>query len=305
MGDRSIYVLALSYLGIWLFFPLLIYIPWVFFTRQTLGVLLLVIPVSLLLWFYGTSFWPKDRQLAKSQHGMTILSFNMQRSNADVNAFIMLLRSHPSDLLALQEISDSSEELLNDALLKEYPYHVYYRANGLAVYSQYSISDYKVHSAQPWPFQSLIINAGNNPLQLINAHLARIGIILFFRHRDLDVIRKFAMDRADQINRIKMAVGEIGIPAIVACDGNMTNLTNTYSQMTANLRDAYRERGWGLGHTFLIPRGFEIKSKVNLPFQRIDYIFHTKDLCITNVKVISTDTGSDHRPIWAQFELPP
>jgi vancomycin resistance protein VanJ len=206
-------------------------------------------------------------------------------------------------VLALQEVSELSEEELQDALSDNFPYKVYYRPNGLAVYSRFPIVDYKVYPAQPWPFQSIIFSTESYPIHIINAHLARTGIMLFFKTWNVNDIRELAINRSEQINQIYMVIHRIGLPAIVACDCNMTDLTSSYAEMTAGLKDAYRERGWGFGHTFLIPRGFEINSKVNLPFQRIDYLFYSPDISLVEIKVISEDMGSDHRPNWAQFAL--
>jgi len=85
----------------------------------------------------------------------------------------------------------------------------------------------------------------------------------------------------------------------------MTNLTAAYAELADGLNDVFRHRGWGLGHTFLIPRGFDISSDINLGFQRIDYIFNSPEIQVRQVRVISGDSGSDHRPVWAQFELSP
>jgi endonuclease/exonuclease/phosphatase family metal-dependent hydrolase len=85
----------------------------------------------------------------------------------------------------------------------------------------------------------------------------------------------------------------------------MTNLTAAYAELADGLNDVFRHRGWGLGHTFLIPRGFDISSDINLGFQRIDYIFTSPEIQARQVRVIPGDSGSDHRPVWAQFELSP
>jgi endonuclease/exonuclease/phosphatase family metal-dependent hydrolase len=106
-----------------------------------------------------------------------------------------------------------------------------------------------------------------------------------------------------QVARIQKAVHEVGLPAVVACDCNMTDLTAAYSTVTETLRDAHRERGWGFGHTFLAPRGLEIPSRFNVAVQRIDYLLHTPDITARTFKVIRKPTGSDHLPILAQLDL--
>ena len=121
----------------------------------------------------------------------------------------------------------------------------------------------------------------------------------------MSVVRDLTAARLDQIAKIKQAIADKDLPTIVNCDCNMTNLTTAYAQMTSDMLDAFHVRGWGLGHTFLLPRGFELRSGVNLVVQRIDYIFHSPEIIVTEVEVVRGDRGSDHRPVWARLDLNP
>jgi vancomycin resistance protein VanJ len=215
------------------------------------------------------------------------------------------LDSNQVDILALQEINEFHTEQLSSALKGHYPYDWYYLPAGLAIYSRHPILSREIHSAQPWPIQSAIIQVQGEQIQVINAHLAKPGILLFLETRDFGVIRDLAAARIDQIDRIKEIYHENGMPSIITCDCNATNLTAAYAQLATGLDDVFRERGWGLGHTFLIPRGFDIRVNINLGFQRIDYIFHSPEIEVAQVRVVSSDSKSDHRPVWAQFELNP
>ncbi len=53
----------------------------------------------------------------------------------------------------------------------------------------------------------------------------------------------------------------------------------------------------------MLPRGFEVRTRFNLPVQRIDYLFHSPEIRVADVRVGSGDTGSDHRSVWARFDL--
>jgi len=305
MGDQSIYILALNYLGVWLFLPLVIFIPWVMLSRNTLGALVLLFPIFLFLRFYGTMFIPKSLDPGKPKTPITVMTFNLQCSNGDVNSILAMLDSHPPDVLALQEVTQIYEESLVKVLKERYAYHAAHKPAGLLIFSQHPILSQEILPSRPWPIQRAIIQVGETQFQLFNGHLAKPGIIEVLVTRDINRARELAATRVSQIDQIMHAISEKDMPAIVACDGNMTNLTLSYALITAKLQDAFKERGWGLGHTFLMPRGFEIRTGINLPFQRIDYLFYSPEISVTRVQVITRDTGSDHRPVWAQFDLNP
>lgn len=80
---------------------------------------------------------------------------------------------------------------------------------------------------------------------------------------------------------------------VIACgDFNDTPLSYTYREMKKGLRDAFTERGRGLGNTYI----------GEFPSFRIDYIFHTPA-----IKTVSytrdTICLSDHYPIEAKLKL--
>lgn len=305
IGDGSTLVLGLNYLGVWLFSPLLVYIPWVMFGRQKAAAVLLVIPVFLFLWFYGNLFDPRRVRTENPRDSFSVVTYNTKCSNADGIAFGEFLDDSQPDILALQEVVSLEKNNLGQFLEDRFAYQTYYAPAGLAIYSKHPILSQEIIPAQPWSIQGVVIKVNNQPVMVINAHLAKPGILLFLETRDLDSVRNLTTNRINQISIINQAISESMIPAIVTCDCNMTDLTSTYKQMTINLKDAFKEKGWGLGHTFLIPRGFEINSKINLPFQRIDYIFHSPNIRVNNVQVVSKDSGSDHRPVWVHFDIQP
>jgi endonuclease/exonuclease/phosphatase (EEP) superfamily protein YafD len=302
-GDQSLYVLALNYLGVWLFAPLLFFIPWVVLNRNNLDAILLIVPALLFLGFYGARFIPKIPYSGDSEISVKVMTFNLQLSNGDTDSIIAMIDSHQPEILALQELAMVHEANLASILSERYNYQIHYQPAGLAIYSQHPILRQEILPSKPWPIQSAIIRVDEISFQLINGHLANPGIIQFLETREINHVRDSAAARIAQVNQINQAMSSTSLPVIVACDGNMTDLTSAYAQMTENLKDAYKVRGWGLGHTFLIPRGFEIHTKFNLPFQRIDYLFYSPDISVISVKVIKEDTGSDHRPLWAQFDL--
>jgi vancomycin resistance protein VanJ len=304
-SDESGFVLVYSYLGVWLFAPLLVFGPWIYRDRSKSGLLLLIIPVALFLWFYGSQFLLKGAHTAELREPLSVLTFNLLHTNTEIEPWLEVLGSRQVDVLALQEVTSYQDQQLNVALAGEYPYSWYYESGGLAIYSAHPILSEEIYPTQLWAIQSVILQVRGNPIHIINAHLAKPGILLFLETLDVGAVRDLAAARLDQIAMIKLATADKDLPTIVNCDCNMTNLTTAYAHMTSDLLDAFQVRGWGLGHTFLLPRGFEISSGVNLAVQRIDYIFHSPEITVVDVEVVTGDSGSDHRPVWARLELNP
>jgi endonuclease/exonuclease/phosphatase family metal-dependent hydrolase len=300
-GDNSNFILGLNYLGVWLFLPIIVFLPWVSLKRDQFGGILLVIPLSLFFWFYGKMFLPNLQQQDYSRQPFSVMTYNFQESNRDLEALQNLLESNSPDILALQEVSGSVQMPLSESLSGIYPHFENYAPSGLAVYSKYPILEYQVHPALPRPFQSLNIEIEGHNLHVINSHLANTGLLEFVKSGDFAPVHDSAAARENQVAYIKEVITRENIPTILACDCNMTNLTQTYAQITADFEDAFIDQGWGFGHTFLIPRGFDIDSEWNLPFQRIDYIFHSAELKSHSIRILKEDVGSDHWPLFASF----
>jgi endonuclease/exonuclease/phosphatase (EEP) superfamily protein YafD len=305
VGDESIFVLGFSYLGVWLFVPLLVFGPWIFRKRSKPGFILLAIPVGLFLWFYGWQFVPKASASAVLKKPLSVLTFNLLNTNPEIEALIDVLNSRQVDVLTLQEVSRYQERQLSAALSRKFPHRWYYPPDGLAIYSAHPITNEKIYPAQPWAIQSVILDVGGTAVHIINAHLAKPGFLLFLETWEIGVVRELAAERLDQIVKIKQAVADNNLPTIVNCDCNMTNLTSAYTQMASVFQDASKNRGWGLGHTFLLPRGFDLHVGVNIPVQRIDYIFSSQEIMPAKVEVVRGDSGSDHRPVWALVDINP
>ncbi len=308
-GDQWLAVLLLSQMGPWLFLPSLFFAVWVLLSRQFLGGLLLAIPAGLFLWHYGATLLP-PRAAPEPASPLTVVTLNLQATNHDVAALVRSLQLSAPDVAALQEVHEWQHGALSAALADQYPHRWRDGTAGLALYSIYPIVDRRMYQvlAPPgagpiWPIQSAVLQIGEARVHLINAHLARTGILPLLGRLDADPMREFAGARTAQVETIGRAIAERGLPAIVACDGNMTSLTAAYAAMTDHLHDAWQERGWGFGHTLLIPRSFEIESPVNVAVQRIDYVFSSRDVRAIRVRVISHDGGSDHRPVWVEFDL--
>lgn len=296
----------LNSLGIWLFLPLFLLAPWVLLAGRRLGAAVLFVPLAIFLMFYGHALLPPRARPEREGPSVRIVTFNVRYDNYEIDAIASTLLAADADVIALQEITEPQRRLLEAALADDYPYRVTSMESALALYSRHPILEEAVLPLQMWPGQSVVIQvAAGVSLHLINAHLAPAGVLPLITRLDPGPAREFARIRDAQVATIREAVRLRGMPAVVACDCNMTDLTAAYAQMTKSLKDAHREGGRGLGHTFLVPRGLEIPSPWNVSVQRIDYLFHTPDLEVRHVDVLRSETGSDHRPVLGEFSLAP
>ena len=303
IGDKSILILLINFLGVWLFFPLVFFLLWAILHKQKKNFILLIPPLVLFLIFYGPYFIPHSTTGVDNSKSITVLTFNVRNNNPEVDSISKMLISSHADLLALQEVTEIHERYLLQTLTTQYPYHDYIGKGNLAVYSKYPILEQKSNSSVEWPVQSVIVQINTKELQFINAHFARVGLLEFETTFDGTQVRELEHIREDQIALIDRIIDENKLPTIVACDCNMTSLNTAYAQITSTLEDAFRNRGWGLGNTILFPRAFDIQSFINFPFQRIDYLFYSPDINVLKVGLNYFHSGSDHLPLWAQFDL--
>lgn len=140
--------------------------------------------------------------------------------------------------------------------------------------------------------------------RIFNAHLGSIrfqdGDYLFFgdketpsqyqremKEQQILTRLKIAFEkRAEQIEIVMKQVQKSPYPVIFCGDLNDTPVSYCYRHITQYLTDAFIESGNGIGRTYI--------GKV--PSNRIDYIFHSKNLKSTNF-ITHNVNYSDHRPI--------
>ncbi len=98
-------------------------------------------------------------------------------------------------------------------------------------------------------------------------------------------------------------------PVLVGGDANVTDLSEAYGVMTADLKDAWRETGFGLGHTFpgsaIAGSARPRVAGVPVPkwLARIDYLLYSSDWVSHDTRVASFDEVSDHRGVVTDLSL--
>ncbi len=181
---------------------------------------------------------------------------------------------------------------------------------GLATFTSYPIVNkgkilFETLGGNLCIYTDIVIN--NDTVRLYNLHLESIGLSHedhIFVENMINIIPidnditiagrqilsrlKLAFERrAYQAEKVASHIANSPYPVILGGDFNDTPSSYVYRQFSKNLSDAFRNRGRGLGQTYI---GFS-------PSFRIDYIMHSNKF-----KTLQYHTGeqeySDHYPIW-------
>ena len=98
-------------------------------------------------------------------------------------------------------------------------------------------------------------------------------------------IRLSAQLRAKQAELIAAHIRQSPYPVVVCGDFNDIPVSYTYSVLSNNLKDAFKESGWGFAKTYA----------GNIPALKIDYIFTDKSIKSHNTEILNV-YYSDHYP---------
>jgi len=245
------------------------------------------------------------------------------------------VRAFNPDILCFQEFYTGSAarrrnlELFRDSL--GYPYVAYdgkkehsERSNsGAIIFSRYPIArayayhlPQEISSGAESPSGADIV-IGRDTLRVINFHMQSYG----FLNRDyLDLYRIRNQDEGglqasrNIFHKMRYAFSKRGQQAdlirkeidrspykVVAC-GDMNDVPNSYAYGTVrkDLKDAFLEKGSGLGKSFISGRS---RFLTWLPTLRIDYIFTDPAIRVSQFRMV-TRKLSDHRGLITDLELP-
>jgi vancomycin resistance protein VanJ len=309
LGSQWWLRLAGNFLPFW-FLPLLLLAPAVLLlSRSRAAKVLICLPCLIFVVLYGNRFLPGPAAASSGENGatFTVMTYNVTRGDPGVEEILSIIEGEKADVVALQEVSPEVAEAL-PRLGDRYPYQALHPTpdgySGCGVLSRFPLGDDEAFPLveEMHLSQRLVLEVGGESLHLFNAHLQpprvpgeRLGGSLLF------VPTRYDTTIQDQeLARLLEEVDGAKGPVVVVGDFNMTEGSPGYSQITRRLVDAYREAGWGFGHTFpdrearLIPTPF--------PLLRIDYVFHSADLVAQRAEV-GDRGGPNHRFLVAELSF--
>ena len=273
-----------------------------------------------------------QKQPADPENTFTFLSYNVRLfnlynwiddSSVKENIYKFLLSEDP-DVLCVQEYFLNKEDPYNNSrnfrrLHDQYTHIAYSSSNnksfnfGIATFSKYPIVNKGkiefVNSSNISIYSDIVVN--NDTVRVFNNHLQSVHFTqdnLNFldslgKHdnrrnisgiKDIGSRLKLAfIRRSRQVEIIVRHIQDSPHPVIITGDFNDTPVSYTYRRLRReNLHDAFVLSGSGIGNTYVS----------NLPFFRIDYILHSK-----NLESFYFDSPrielSDHYPLKCEFSF--
>jgi endonuclease/exonuclease/phosphatase (EEP) superfamily protein YafD len=289
--------------------PLLLLVSLVAANRR--AGLWLLLPLLVLAWEYGPLFLPRTMprvfapSAATQGRPLRVMTANLLVSNQSVTTFGALLRVEQPDIVAMQELSHAMGEHLAATINDQYPYQLLGPSDapdGLGILSRYPLH---VESETGWyghvcGCQRVSVDVEGRPITFLNVHpwpphvgFARLGRLPIPASFDANQTREMLEAALDGIDASQG-------PLLMLGDFNVSDRQPTYRWLRRELRDAYREAGWGLGYTF---PALSFEGAPDLAIIRIDYVLHDPSVRARAVHT-GTTPGSDHHYVVADLLLP-
>jgi endonuclease/exonuclease/phosphatase (EEP) superfamily protein YafD len=263
---------------------------------------------ALALWgaLFGRLYLPKLAQAPTGAPSLTVLSYNLLFRNTRADRVVAALRASGADLIAMQELNSHAAAAIRRDLAQDYPYQAldpHDDDSGMGVISRYPLQHLDVQLPGAWlgQPQALLIDFHGTPVRILNIHAMSPRFKL---------LEWTVRERERQARSIVDYAAAHPEPLIVLGDFNAGDLSTAYRILRqSGLRDAWREAGWGAGHTFP-----GVDTSGNLPriapgipaprwIVRIDYVLHSSHWQAMSSSLAPWDESSDHRPVMARLAL--
>ncbi len=263
---------------------------------------------------FGELYIPKQNMITDSDRLLKVMTYNMLAYTPNSTAILDVIRQENAGIVFMQETNFEVEGRLQKEMLDVYPYQIHYPsdlASGTSVISKYPFKALKhdMDDETFWIGKPIVLRVDWDGafVTVINFHMVTTVPFAIAIPSLFNQISNYRKDEAEQI--IKVLKDHPG-PAIVAGDVNDVFLNDPYRLLIgAGLQDAWREAGFGLGHTFpgnKSPGTSRIHvGNLYVPewMVRIDYIFVSQDWDVITANLAPTDGYSDHRGVVASLRL--
>lgn len=309
LGDSRWWSFLLNTFALYLFVPLAVTIPLAILLRRFLLDACVVASTALFLATYGGLFVPPALRPAVPADAprLTAMTFNVHVTNQNPAGVAAAIRSAGADVVGLQEVSPAVAQALRQDLSDRYPYQILGTPNApntVAVLSRYPLQATGIALPGQWNDAPLVVRLSfaGTTVTVLDVHPVST---LLTRHE----IRAETQARAETAQTIAAFVRAQQSPVIVLTDFNATDQSTPYAIVTQVLGDAWREGGFGFGHTFPGDDSFDgTRPRVRNWFipqwlVRIDYVFHSRQWQTVEAHLGPWDGGSDHRPVYATLAL--
>lgn len=326
-------VLNLAFPIIFLFFVLMtvVYLLRRRWKYLIIHAILLIISISYLKSYFPITL--KENEAVQDLRVMTYNVSGFLPNRANSLSAENIIRNSEANIVCLQEAILSRDEAENALAFRKkfgkvYPHrdaHFDYKTHsqGLVLLSKYPIV--KKHVIE-YPYKTdgnasvayLIRLPNDKKLLLVNNHMESYRLTKKEKDSYTNVTKENFFKRIPSL--VRELYGRLGKPlskraqasrevqkevkhlkdtykpdyTIITGDMNDTPMSYTYSKMRSSLRDAYEDKGMGIGVSYNEP----------LFYFRIDHLFYDERMTVLRAKLPRYKWSSDHNPLIVDFALP-
>lgn len=298
----------LSSFSVYLFLPTLLLPIVALFSRQRRLWLAFVLLGGLWFGLYGWAWWPNDPAGSTNAPTLTVMTYNCLASNRHPEDVIATIERSQADVVVLQELNRTTAAFIGRQLAETYPFRWLEDESGVAgmgVISRYPLQPLDPLAEGYWVGhpQPFTISFAGQVVTMLNFHAISPGGVNPIR------LASNIAAREESARVIQQIATQTPGPLLAMGDLNASDSSRTYRIITTVLNDAWREAGWGLGHTFPNSRP-TYNQRTLLPglpipagLVRIDYVFHSAHWLAIAADVLEDGQRSDHRPVVVTLAL--
>jgi len=310
MADRWWWLFLLNSFGVYFFFPLPVILLIALLARRRETWLGWGVSLALGLHLFGGLFVPKLPSSTAGSPALTVMTYNLLGFNQNQAGIVAALRASRADVIALQELNPELARAI-ERDLPEYPHRALDPqpgVTGMGVISRYPVlASVQMLPGEMWVGQPQVLEMNWN---------GRTVTVLHFHPVPTNLMNPAIMQwsvsmREQQARAVAAFAAAQPAPLIAPVDFNANDQSAAYGSVTRVLQDAWREAGWGLGHTFpgAASFGSSRPSLRGMPvpmwLTRIDHIFYSRHWRAEAAWLAPWDGQSDHRPVAARLILRP
>jgi endonuclease/exonuclease/phosphatase (EEP) superfamily protein YafD len=307
-GDSIAYLGLVNLAAVYLFFPLpLVLLAALLCRSRSLGAGFLI-GAAAFIWLWGVQFLPRLTGVSAASPKLSVMTYNVLASHRFTQPVIAVIRAENPDVVFIQELNFTLADALQAELMDVYPYQIFQAANnatGIGVISKFPLQFTGDQLPHRWIGDPLLLTMEWNGqvVHLVDFHMhSTTGI------RAPQVIQRDFRNRAEQAGLLVEYARGKG-PVILGGDANSVPISDAYGIFIRELHDAWREAGFGFGHTFpgsTVPGSDRPKIGgwyVPRWLARIDYIFFSSHWTALEARMAEIDGVSDHRGVVAILAL--
>ncbi len=303
IADENLWPLGLiNAFAVYLFVPLPVMIGMAVLARRRLA-WSVVIPVFIFLKLFGADLLPPSptASAGAGEPVLTAMTYNVLYTSTNTTSIAAAINRAGADLVAFQELTPEMARKLEDEIGSLYPYRTPMHSAcsaEVAIWSRYPLALEEVDEADVLcRVRHVTVNFMERRVRVVNIHAWP-----FTEFDPVHMEQSFRW-RAEQLALVLEMVEGKPEPLILLGDLNSTPLHRVYRTLAAHFTDAFREGGWGLGHTFPATPGRVGVVPYPARLVRIDYIFHSDHWQTDSAWVGEWDGYSDHLPVIARLRL--